>query len=388
MRRFRLLPMFHFNMRLFCSNVAFLPESDAKFQFKHVDLIKEFTGCPIDQVRKAVSSRLKLQLLSEQEVLSKLEILENLDIYDLRSIGIVPLLLKHPIALNNYHTALCEYSFVPFLIQSYQIKRFTSLCRNSVKDLKEKGFIENNAEVMRNLWRHAELDISNCPEVSDFQSLHDLKAIAIRAFFKEKLDVSDEDIDRQQSEINLRLLNKSFKTINSNLKLFRDDIMLSKARMFLNWYILYANYENCLQILSKFPYIGSTEMKVFFHVFPKISMMTVDNMEKILNYLEDDGIQISALERFPSLLTLNSETVKERLKEVKSIETLSVYQKHPQIAKLLLHQVRAKRRLNILQELKIFCSLNYLITTEKQFERLIIVIYMKKSPSKIKSWIR
>lgn len=57
------------------------------------------------------------------------------------------------------------------------------------------------------------------------------QAITVRAFFKEKLGISDEEIDSQKSEINLRLLNKSFKTLISNLNLFRDEIMLSKRRV-------------------------------------------------------------------------------------------------------------------------------------------------------------
>lgn len=46
MRRFRLLPLYYLK-RLFCNNVALLPEPNTKFQFKHVDMIKEFTGSVI-----------------------------------------------------------------------------------------------------------------------------------------------------------------------------------------------------------------------------------------------------------------------------------------------------------------------------------------------------
>ncbi|XP_014274831.1 transcription termination factor 5, mitochondrial [Halyomorpha halys] len=371
MRRIFLLPMHHLNKRLFCNNVSILPEPNAKFQFKHVDMIKEFTGLPIDQVRRAVSSKLELQLLSEREVLYKLELLQAMDLYDFKSINIIPLLLKHHLVLKNYHEALCEYSFTPFLIQSFQIKKFYFMTRTSVKDLKEKGYIEYNANVIRNLWRHAELDISNCPEISESHCLRDLKVVAIRAYLKEKLGVSDRDIDKSQlSEINFRFMNKSFRTMNTNLKIFRDDIMLSKARIFLNWFVLHSNYDNSLEILSKFPHIGSTDMKICFHIYPKISMMPVENMEKILKYLKDEDIPIIALEKYPVLLTLNCETVKQRLKEMKSNEVFSIYQKHPAVAKLLHHQVKAKRRLNILQELKILCTINFLLTNEKIFQRI------------------
>lgn len=339
---------------------------------KHFELIQDFTGSPPEAVRRALTKHVDLQLMDEKALLSKIDLLKKMNLSDVRTIKAIPLIRRHPSKLKNRYEILCEYGVMPHKITTVLLNKYFNINKYPVAKLKELGLIEKDADVLQNLWKAAGLQLDHCPKSSDDASLKSLKAIALKAYLKEKMEFSDKAMSKNENDYLFRLQNKSFNTMNRNYDIFTNIVNLSKKRIEKNWFILYSDPDNILEIINRVKKIGNVDVKQCLHVYLKIGLMTASNLEKSMEYMKEAGISESFLHRCLKIYTLNCETVRKRLEEMKKNDFFTYCTKSPRILEIIHYQVKAKKRLKILEQLKLIAFSGYIAKNEKDFNRLCI----------------
>ena len=235
--------------------------------------------------------------------------------------------------------------------------------------LKAHGYIENDIKVAEHLVKFLDVPIVPTKELNDSISLKITRKIIISLYLKKRLGMTDQDLVKLWKTY-VRLTNKSLESIVHVLDVLQNKVGLTSDKIIRNGFLVHGCGENITKMLEYTPSIAGVPMKEILAKSPKIAMQNAETVQETLNHITDFGIPEDRVLRCEEILTLGSDTIHERLIEVKSIDEFSVLFSNPGILKLLHHKNKAISRLEYLKQLKVKCmSLNVLSHASCTFEK-------------------
>uniref|UniRef100_A0A0A9WVV1 ATP synthase subunit beta n=1 Tax=Lygus hesperus TaxID=30085 RepID=A0A0A9WVV1_LYGHE len=315
----------------------------------------------------------KLKSITEDDLLERFRNLQKCYVVNYDSAESLPLLAKHPFTIRNRVELLWEAGFQPDKITASILQKYLTVVNRPIYELKKQMLIPQNVDVMTHILKFVDLEPQFYPEemLDRSATLLIIRKSILRAFLKRKFDLNYQDLKDGGQNIT-RLWNKSFTTINRNIRLIEDEVGMPVETLRRNVYLLALNPANTETILREVKMVGDMDIHTALNARPKIMCNTCGNLNKILKLLEKYGIPPNFNHGLLKLFTLSYETVKRRLEELDDVEYFSINKSHPRILNIVMAQPKAKRRLKILEDVNLFPgSLNTLVTPKRNFERFL-----------------
>lgn len=276
--------------------------------------------------------------------------------------------LINPLTYKNRENVFRECLFQNVQISFYV--RYVSIMNKKINVLKAYNYIHPYKNVAENLIRQLDIPISlRIHNVTESMPLNELRRIVMNEYFKEKLQMHEEDIKRVRATYT-RLNHTSFLSIVDVLNVLSTELEFSNDRIIKNSYLMHARADNIRRILLEISKIGETDIKQIIYDRPKILMQPCDSIKKIIEYIKKFNISENSIEKCIDVLTLGPETVHQRLSELSKVKDFQVHFTHPRFLRLIHYQRKVKSRLEYLKSLKIRCySIHLLSASSEQFEK-------------------
>lgn len=280
-------------------------------------------------------------------------------------INVPAILATHSISLLNRCQILTESGFTK--VQLVHLYKYLIIYRKTIETLKLYGFI-GATDVSKSLLASFELDTSLL-EVDQRKSLDVARKIILDEYLKRVLDFDEKQISSFWISYG-RVKHKSGASILGMVKLVKEELDFTNERIQKNAYILHGDPENLKETLRRFTTIAGISIKEVLIKRPKICMANPDTIATTLDVLRRYNISDKSLYICPDVLTLGPQTVENRLIDLTSLKEFDGLLDHPRVLKLVMYQIKAKARLEYLQQLKFKCaSLHILSSDNLTFER-------------------
>lgn len=129
--------------------------------------------------------------------------------------------------------------------------------------------------------------------------------------------------------------------------------------------------KNLNRILEEIPTIAGVDIREVFNRFPKLISSNCDCLKESILEIKKSGIPDSSMNKCLQVLTLGPSTINQRLSELKSIGEFDVLRHNSRILRLIQYQIKAKKRLEFLGQIKVKCaSLHILTSPSEAFKKL------------------
>ncbi|CAD6991676.1 transcription termination factor 5, mitochondrial [Ceratitis capitata] len=298
----------------------------------------------------------ELKSIKRQDAVNTANSLMKLN-FDAEDIISKPLVLyQNALTVKNRYEVLDECGFKPVTLLI--ISKYVTVINKSVSMLKSFRYIPFDTNVLENLCNClTDIDLS----AKDFQTINDemllkyLRECLLNVYLRQTLDMNDDDI-KKLWKVYGRVRHRSFKSVQSVLQMLLRELQFPKERIIKNAFLLHGDAENMRRIIAEIPTIDGQDMRDIVYRRPKILMSSCDGLLKTLEYVKAYGINESAVTRCLEVLTLGSDTVLERLKDMNSIDEFKVLATNPRILRLVHYQNKARVRLEYLNQLKVRCA--------------------------------
>jgi hypothetical protein len=237
-----------------------------------------------------------------------------------------------------------------------------------VQVLKAYNYIHPQSDVQENLIKQLDVPVK-IKKLPDTTQLHDMRKQVLDAYFKEKLEMTDEEIGHARM-IYTRLKHRNLSSIVEVIHVLKNELNFTNTRIVKNPYLCHAFPENIQAIIKEIPKIGSTDIQTLLMERPKIMMQPCKAIKATINHIKAFNIDEEAIEKCFEVLTLGPDTVYSRLAELYSIKEFQVHFTNPRILRLIHYKNKVRSRLDYLKSLKIRCySIHLLSTSSEAFER-------------------
>ncbi|PSN47741.1 Transcription termination factor 5 [Blattella germanica] len=371
----RFLSSIHFVSGKWCPN--FLMHQQIRQKTVHainkgqMKLMMNVLGISYRKTQKLLTEHLNLRTVDQDLICKSANMLERFGITKEEIYKHPDVLSIQPVTIENHALLLQESGFTSIKVE-YLVSYFM-MWKKSVRLLKAYNYIPEDTKVCENFFTF----LKNPPPPLDFQSSDDHDFLeeylpALNHFLCWRLEVSQKELDRIL-QIYPRMRNRSFRLMDKTIEVLQEKVDFSIDKIRRHAYLIYAHPNNILNSLNQVPSLGGVDIKVIFHKYPKIIMSQTDTLLKTAAHIKNFGIPDSAILRCPEIFTLSSETVKERLKALKSVPEFIGLIKHPRVLRLVHHQRKARSRLNYLQEIHFKCaSLHLLQSSQKVFDKYVL----------------
>lgn len=293
--------------------------------------------------------------------------------YALKTMGIQKEeVMKCPSILNQFDSTLInrfqilnEVGFKS--IKFMHLNRYLQISRTTITTLKLYNVLYDQ-NIIERLIKSFELECE-MQNLNENQTILLLRQTIMTEYLKRTLNFTEKQVATFWHSY-YRIKHKSAASILEMVQILKNELEFDNDRIQHNAYVLYGDPQNLREILRRFKKIGGIKTKELLLKRPKLLMQAADTIENTLNTLRDYNISENSLAIFPTVLTLSTETIKERLKNLKSIKEFDSLLDNPRILKLVHYQIKAKARLQYLQQLKFKCaSLNLLSGSDEVFEK-------------------
>uniref|UniRef100_A0A336MF22 CSON000445 protein n=1 Tax=Culicoides sonorensis TaxID=179676 RepID=A0A336MF22_CULSO len=337
-----------------------------KNKVNNVQFCKELFGFTHNKATKYAIKYPEFQTLDPDEAKKSFDILKSLNIPTEDIINVPAILTNHPTSLLNRSQILFECGFTS--VQMLHLHKYLVIVRRTIDDLKLYKFIEPDTDVGKSILNSFQLEASKV-EINSKHSIEFARKLALNEYLKRVLNFNDKQVDGFWFSYN-RVKHRSAKSIIEMIKIVKEELGFTNERIRSNSFLLYGDPEYLKEILKKFPRIGGMSIIELLNKRPKICMVSPDAIAKTLSILEKFNIQDKSLLLCPDVLTLGPQTVENRLRDLTSLKEFNGLLDHPRVLKLVLYQIKAKARLQYLQQLKFKCaSLHILSSANTAFEK-------------------
>lgn len=281
-------------------------------------------------------------------------------------INVPSILANQTTALTNRAQILSESGFTT--VQLVHIHKYLIIYRKAIDTLRLYNFIDPSTDVSKSLLASFELDPSLL-EVNQKQSLEVARKIVLNEYLKRVLGFHEKLIGSFWDSYG-RVKHKSGASILEMVKIVKDELDFTNERIKKNAFILHGDPENLKETLRRFKTIAGVSIKEVLSKRPKLCMANPDTIATTLDVLRRYNISDKSLLICTDVLTLGPQTVENRLIDLKSLKEFDGLLDHPRVLKLVMYQIKAKARLEYLQQLKFKCaSLHILSSDNVTFER-------------------
>lgn len=269
------------------------------------------------------------------------------------------------ITLRNRHNILSEAGFDKLSIGA--LSRYITICHKSITLLKAHHLIPENTDVTKRIFDSFQLESTS--SLNESQIFEKVRCEALSAYLQKVLEFTDTDI-KQFWHSYRRAKHKSAASILEMVALLKKELNFNAERIRKNAFVIYADPQSFKMYFTDFKTVGGCDIRELLSRRPKLINSNPEIIKKTLDVLDQFNISAEALGVSPEVLTLGPDTIKQRLQNLKSIKEFDGLIDHPRILKLVYYQMKAKARLQYLQQLKFKnASLNILSSASETFER-------------------
>ncbi|XP_073987322.1 mitochondrial transcription termination factor 5 isoform X2 [Rhodnius prolixus] len=284
-------------------------------QASNVELIQKALGCTENVAVEGLSSLEDIPNTSVDELLEKLDVLQELKVADISNKNFFDLAKLHLATLKNRVMFMQECGFQQDKINPASVKKFLSLTHWNINALKNKLFIEKSTDVYMRLLNHAQLVDHYLP--------------------------------------------------------MPDTYNLVALKICRNPFLLWADPDNTMKVIKEIKEIGGIDIKFCMTLYPKIITASYENTKDMLQCLKEFNFSNEAVQRAIFLFTLSSKNVRNRIKELEKEEFFNVQKHNPRVLVQVYYYRKIKLRLQLLREMNVQnASLNQVCTSnQKKFDK-------------------
>lgn len=320
-----------------------------------------------------------MKTVKRQDAVNTANALKRLN-FDVATILKKPLMLyQNALTVENRYEVLHECGFQP--ISLVLLSKYVTVLNKTVSGLKSYGYIPFDTNVLENLCKcfsDVELSVERFKDLNEEINLKYLRECILNAYLQQRLDMNDNDI-KKLWQVYHRVRHRSFKSVQSVVRVLLEELRFPKERIIKNAYLLHGDAENIHRIINEVASIDGQDMRDIAYRRPKILMSSCDGLLKTLEYVKAYGISESAITKCLEILTLGSDTVLERLKDLHTIEEFKVLGTNPRVLRLVHYQNKARLRLEYLNQLKVRCaSLHILSGGSENFAKYVAPAFFVK----------
>ncbi|CAD7093101.1 unnamed protein product [Hermetia illucens] len=309
----------------------------------------DWTAC-----RAIISEHRKIASVKYEDIEESVRMLESFN-YSKQDICRHPMLLHtSAVTLQNRYTVLQECGCVKMTIES--LDRFIIMMNREIRIIKLHGIIPEETNVLQQLvdsFLDVRLKVDAKPD--DNQLLRVARECVLNAYLKEKLGMNQAQLDKFWYSYK-RIRHKSYKSISEMIEILTKELNFSNERIIKNGFVLYADPDNVRRFFEKVKQIGDEDIREILYRRPKIMMTSCDGVKKSIEHITAFGVKENSINKCLDILTLGSDTVLERLKDLDTIEELRALKSNPRILRLVHYQNKARMRLDYLNQLKVKCA--------------------------------
>ncbi|XP_018803698.1 PREDICTED: uncharacterized protein LOC108978059 [Bactrocera latifrons] len=342
----------------------------------------------------------ELKAIKRQDAINTVKALKQMN-FDVETILQKPVVLhQNALTLENRYEVLHECGFQPITL--ILLSKFVTVINKTVSMLKSYGYIPFEVNVLQNLcnsFSNVELSEKTFTELNEGMHIKHMRECILNAYLRQVLDMNDNDI-KKLWKVYYRVRHRSFKSVQSVVKVLLEDLQFPKERIIKNAFLLHGDAHNMCRIITEIKRIDGKDMREIVYRRPKILMSSCDGLLKTLENVKVFGIHESAIMKCLEILTLGPDTVLERLKDLNSIDEFKVLGTNPRVLRLVHYQNKARLRLEYLNQLKVRCaSLHILSGGSEKFAKFAregvdrtkgrdVVVYLANIMKKDENYIR
>lgn len=244
-----------------------------------------------------------------------------------------------------------------------------SLC-TSVSYLKKMNFIDKKADVPQSLIERFDVKVEPSRSISDEEKLVDMRMILLSLYLKAKLGMTDQDFARLSRLYDAQLRTKSFESIVNVIEVLQNELNFTNELIVTNAFLLSGSGESIKQLITDLPTIADVPIREIIIKKPALAIKSSDSIKTILDHIKSFDIPADRILKCLDVLLLGRKTVHERLLELQRIEAFRGKINQPRILHLVVHQTKAKIRLNYLKKLGIEdASIHVFSCSSEKFEK-------------------
>lgn len=268
--------------------------------------------------------------------------------------------------LRNRHGILKEAGADKLSL--YILSRYLNICHKQITVLKAHRLFPEDTDVIKNIFESFQLEPSL--PLKENQLFEEIRREVLNEYLRKVIGFSDDDIKRLWQSYPSRAKHKSAASILKIVDMLKNDLGFNEERIKKNPFVIYADPVGLKLFLTNFQKVAGSDIRELLLRRPKLINSNPELIQKTLNVLEKFNIPPEALGNCPEILTLGAKTIEQRLISMKTIKEFDGLSDHPRILKLVFYQMKAKARLQYLQQLKFRnASLNVLASGSEVFER-------------------
>lgn len=274
-------------------------------------------------------------------------------------------LIMYRTTLMNRKKVLEECCFreikIPFLYN------FKKLMYKDINVLKSFNYIDSSVNVQESLLERLDIDLPMFKDFGEEISLTELRQNVMNFYFREKLGMSLDDLDKLWDVYYQRLRHRSLNSVVTLINLFQS-LKFKNKNIFNNGFLLYADPENIQRLIAEIPEIAGVPMEEIIRRRPSVGMQKPETVKANIEHIKRVDIPESRILNQLDIFCLTPNTLHDRLLELTRIEEFKALRDSPAILYLVTHQIRAKARLDVLKQLKIEPTINILMCPTDDFE--------------------
>ncbi|XP_055375303.1 transcription termination factor 5, mitochondrial [Condylostylus longicornis] len=336
----------------------------------NIYFLSNILGSSPNKCAKILEENEKLFDVSRKDITKTTEFLKSLE-FTVGDIESKPMILYvNAATLENRYETLLESGCDPVTISI--LFKYVTIMNKEVSVLKKHKIIRTDFDVQHQLEKIFDSDVKiKLNEKLDEQlPLRVFREKILNAYLVEKFHFNKSQLERQW-KVYGRIRHRSFKSILKMVNILTEELNFPLERIIKNGYLIYGDPEN-LRKLLEIPKIGSENFKDILFKRPKIIMSSYESVYNTIKHIRDFGIPDESILKCPDILTLGSNTVQERLNELKNIDELQVLISNPRILRLVHYQNKALQRLDYLNNMRVKCvSLHILSCDSEAFVRFV-----------------
>ncbi|XP_064091916.1 transcription termination factor 5, mitochondrial-like [Macrobrachium nipponense] len=181
----------------------------------------------------------------------------------------------------------------------------------------------------------------------------------------------------------MRLQNVVVKRLIENWDFSIDEILR-------HGYLLCCSPINVQRIENSIKHLCHADPKKVAHLTPRILTLPPQQLCEISNLLVEAGVTETAVLQTPQIFSLQPRTVKERIQEIQLTPEFSGINSHPRMLRLIHYNTKARRRLDVLRQIKdtrAVPSLNVITGDQDRFNKYIAIGYLRVNRKDIVTYL-
>ncbi|XP_077289811.1 uncharacterized protein LOC143913720 [Arctopsyche grandis] len=315
----------------------------------------------------------RLNVLKQEQILESLDVLKTFNIDKIYALENPVVFSTRPHILNNRGNVLLECGFRE-ITANYLIKYHSLIKKSTIEELKNDRLLPHDLNVYDNLWNC----FTTIPHSQRFEgnyhgnnSLHDVRLMVMQKYLKYKLNIDEREFLKMYNTY-FHFQHRPLVDIEKSLLIATDEIKIPIMKILSYPYVVAVDPVNTRKILDDGNSFNGIDAGEMLSMVPGILRSSYSNILKITQILKKYKFPPSTVRKAGFLYTFKSETIEERLSNIKENKIFNSLYSNPRFLVLIVRKKKAERRIHLIKKLNRKCvSLSSLVTSNDIFDRQI-----------------